>query len=159
MELKDFLEIGAQKAGSLTALGKLLDMSQPHISRSKSQKRPMPLDAAVKLADYIGADLRAVIAANELVSEKKEEKRRFWSPFVEHARAATFALALTSVCGTSFVSPTPAEAAPLLNDVQIRFVLCQILFSKKRHLQRSLELFFKSFLAFFASRPLEVQAI
>jgi len=124
MELKDFLEVGSQKAGSLTALGKLLDMSQPRMSRSKGQKEPLPIDAAVKLADYIGADLRAVIAANELVTEKKEEKRRFWAPFVEHARAATFAVVMTTVGVTSFVSPTPAEAMPLLNDVQVRFVLC-----------------------------------
>lgn len=124
MELKDFLEIGAKKAGSLTALGKLLDMSQPTISGVKAHKRALTIEAAVKLADYIGADLRTVIAANELVTEKKEEKRRFWAPFVEHARAATFALAVTSVCAANFVSTTPAEAAPLQGREPSRFVLC-----------------------------------
>ncbi len=111
MELREYLEIGAKKAGSLTALGKLLDMSQPTISNVKAGKRPLPLDAVFKLADYINADLRALIAANELVTEKKEEKRRFWSPFVEHARAASFALALTIALITNFVTPTPANAS------------------------------------------------
>ena len=114
MELREIIEQGAAKAGSVSALARYLGMNQPDVSNAKAQKKRLPIDAVVKLADYIGADLRAVIAANELVTEKKEEKRRFWSPFVEHARAATFAFAITSTCVTSFVSPTPAEAAPVL---------------------------------------------
>lgn len=114
MELRDYIEIGATKAGSLTALGKLLDMSQPRMSHCKAHKERLPIEAVVKLADYIGTDLRALIAANELVTEKKEEKRRFWSPFVEHAKAASFALALTIALVANFVTPTPAEAAQIL---------------------------------------------
>lgn len=109
MELKDYLEIGAKKAGSLTALGKYLDMSQPTISGAKAHKRPLTTKAAVQLANYIGEDVTAVIAANELVTEKDESKRAFWSLFVEHARAASVALALTLV--TNFLTPTQAEAA------------------------------------------------
>ncbi|EKE17726.1 MAG: hypothetical protein ACD_10C00302G0002 [uncultured bacterium] len=78
MQLREYIEAGAKKAGSLTALGKLLDMSQPNMSHAKAGKQSLTTAAAVQLADYIGADLRAVIAANELVTEKKEEKRAFW---------------------------------------------------------------------------------
>lgn len=114
MELKEFIAHGAEKAGGLTELGKLLGLRQQEMTSAKGHRRPIPLDAAVRLADYIGADLRAVIAANELVTEKKEEKREFWRPFAEHARAASLATILLVV--TSFVTSTPAEAAPVLEN-------------------------------------------
>lgn len=112
MELRDYIEEGAKKAGSLTALGNMLGMSQPTISGAKAHKRPLTAMALVQLAHYINADLEALIAANELVTEKDEKKRAYWRPFVEHARAASIALALSFV--TIFVTPTPAEAAPAL---------------------------------------------
>lgn len=79
MELRDYIEAGAKKAGSLTALGKFLDISQPTISGVKAHKRGLPIDLCIKLADFIEADRIAVISANELATEKKEEKREFWS--------------------------------------------------------------------------------
>ena len=82
MQMREYIEQGTAKAGSLTALGKLLGISQPDMSNARAQKRALPIDGAVKLADYIGADLRSVLAANELVTEKKEEKRAFWSSFL-----------------------------------------------------------------------------
>lgn len=108
MQLKDYIEEGAKKAGSLSELGRMLCLQQQTISAAKGHKRPLPVKAVVQLADYIGADLRSVIAANELVTEKDEDKRRFWSPFVDHAKAASIALGLALV--TNFVTPTPAEA-------------------------------------------------
>lgn len=113
MELREFIEIGAKKAGSLTELGKMLGQDQRNMTSAKGHRRPLPLDAAVKLADYVGADLRAVIAANELVTEKKEEKRAFWTPFAQSARAAGIAIAFSLV--TNFVTPTPANALPVSN--------------------------------------------
>lgn len=111
MELRDYIDAGAKKAGSLTALGKYLNLSQPTMSESRAQRRSLPLDKCVMLADYIGADLREVIAANELATEKKEEKRAFWRPFVTHARMALIVLALGHV--TNFVTPNDVQAAPL----------------------------------------------
>ena len=108
MELRDYIEIGSEKAGSLTALGKMLDLSQPNMSSVKANKRALPIDAAMKLADYIGADLRSVIAANELVTEKKEEKKNYWMQFVKSANAAIMIVALSV---TTFVtSPEKAFA-------------------------------------------------
>ena len=46
MELCDYIEIGSEKAGSLTALGKMLDLSQPNMSSVKANKRALPIDAA-----------------------------------------------------------------------------------------------------------------
>lgn len=112
MELRDYLKIGATKAGSLTALGRELGLMQQAIDAAKAHKRALPLDAVFKLSDYIGADLKAVIAANELVTEKKEEKRNFWAPFVETARAAVAVLTIATVVNLS--TATPAQAAPTL---------------------------------------------
>lgn len=109
MQLRDYIEEGARKAGSLTALGKMLDMSQPTISAAKAHRRPLTNKACFQLAEYIGADLKAVIAANELVTEKDEEKRAFWFPFVQIVRIVLAATALGIV--TNFVTPTPATAS------------------------------------------------
>lgn len=79
MTLSEYIDAGAKKAGSLTALGKMLGMSQPDMSNARAQRRALPIDGAIKLADYIEADRIAVISANELATEKKEEKREFWS--------------------------------------------------------------------------------
>lgn len=149
MELRDYLEIGEKKAGSLTALGKLLDMSQPTISNVKAGKRPLPLDAVFKLADYIEADLKALIAANELVTEKKEEKRRFWSPFVEHAKAASFALGLTIALVTNFVTPTPANASErgISTPNTLYYVKSALKYLKQRHLFRSMQMLIKTLFA------------
>ena len=106
MELRDYIKIGSEKAGSLTALGKMLDLSQPNMSHAKAMKKALPIDAAIKLADYIGADLRSVIAANELVTEKKEEKKNYWMQFVKSANAAIMIVALTV---TTFMT-TPEKA-------------------------------------------------
>ena len=111
MELREYLDIGAKKAGGLTALGELLGQGQTTMSAAKAHKRPLPLDAAVKLADYIGADLRTVIAANELATEKKEEKRSYWLHFVNHAKAASFAGFLITASVLNLLTPTPAEAS------------------------------------------------
>ena len=79
MELRDYIERGAEKAGNLTALGKLLDIDPRNLTGAKAHRRALPIDLCIKLADYIGADRIAVISANELATEKKEEKRAFWS--------------------------------------------------------------------------------
>ena len=79
MELIDYINEGIKRAGSLTALGFKLGISQPRMSKVKAKVEHLPLDAAIKLADYIEADRIAVIGANELATEKKPEKREFWS--------------------------------------------------------------------------------
>jgi hypothetical protein len=77
--MKDYIETGARKAGSLTALGITLGLSQPRMSHVKAGKEKLPAQALVQLAEYIGTDLKTVMAANELATEKDEEKRTFWS--------------------------------------------------------------------------------
>jgi hypothetical protein len=112
MELRDYIEQAAKKAGGITALSKKLDLALPQVSNIKAGVRPLPMDALFKLADYIDADLKALIAANELVTEKKEEKRAYWRPFAEQARAITIttAMAVCILTVSALLTPTPAEA-------------------------------------------------
>lgn len=112
MELKDYFDRGIEKTGSLTALGLRLGISQPHMSRMKTGKLPMPAEKCVLLADLINADRFQVIAAAKLASAKDEDKKIFWQHLVDHARAAVMATFLIGV--TSFLTPTPAQAAPVL---------------------------------------------
>lgn len=79
MTLTDYIEAGAKKAGSVAELARIIGATREITSAAKSMKRPVPLDCAIKLADYIEADRIAVISANELATEKKPEKRDFWS--------------------------------------------------------------------------------
>jgi hypothetical protein len=122
MELREYLEIGAKKAGNLTALGKMLDINQPMMSNIKAHKEKLPIAAAAQLADFIGADFKAVIAANELALETKQRRRNYWLNFTSPARATPMILALA--CVTSFLTPYPAEAAPRLDLGIFKFVLC-----------------------------------
>lgn len=82
MTLTDYIEAGAKKAESVAELARIIGTTREHASAAKSMRKPLPLDCAVKLANYIGAEKMAVIAANELATEKKEEKRAFWSSFL-----------------------------------------------------------------------------
>ena len=111
MELKDYIELGAKKAGSVSALARYLQMNQPDLSNAKSHKKGLPDEALSKLADYIGTDYRILVAANKLVTEKNETKRAYWRPFVEHARAAMLAALVTCLGVVNFVTSTPAEAS------------------------------------------------
>lgn len=79
MELRDYIEEGVNKAGSVAALGREIGLAREVVSKAKAHALHLPIDACIKLADYIEADRIAVISANELATEKKEEKRAFWS--------------------------------------------------------------------------------
>lgn len=78
MELRDYIEQGAKKAGSVAALARTIGVVQQPMNEAKHHRRPLPLDAAIKLADFIGEDRIDVISANELATEKKPEKQDFW---------------------------------------------------------------------------------
>jgi len=114
MELRDYIEMGKDKAGSISALARYLGMNQPDLSKAYNHKKGVPDEALSKLADYIDVDYRSLVAAEKLVTEKTEEKRAYWRPFVEHARAAIIALLLTTASVTTFLTPTPAQAAQML---------------------------------------------
>jgi len=115
MELRDYIEAGEKKLGGRVALADYLGFDPNVLSMAKSKKRGIPGFACVKLAELIGVAEIEVIAASELVTEKKPERRAIWTPFVQGA--ARHALVVALVVGvTSFVTPSPVQAAQKSND-------------------------------------------
>ena len=105
MELRDYIDMAAEKAGGITALSKILDMTQPTVSNIRAHRKSLPDVALVTLAEYLQIPEKELIAANNIAMGKHVE---FWRPFVEHAKAAS--IALTLGMSLNFVTPSPAEA-------------------------------------------------
>lgn len=115
MDLHNYIEAGILRKGSVTALADYLGIAPNSVTDAKAHRRSLPADACVKLSKLLNVDLTTILAASELATERKEEKRAFWLPFVtnqEMPRIAKLVLILALV--TNFVTPTPAEAAPRL---------------------------------------------
>ena len=122
MELKNYIEAGIEKAGTGRELARRLEIGANEITDAKGHRRGLPVHAAVKLADYIEADLRPLIAANELVTEKKAEKRAYWQPIAQAGRAAVAAMSFFIVINT--LAPPPTQASASLETPKGRSVLC-----------------------------------
>lgn len=103
MELKDYIDAGIEKMPNQTAveLARFLDQNPNSVRDARSHRRGIPVFACVSLAKLIGVDPLEIIAASELVTEKKEERRAVFLPFVQgvalakHLAIATFATGLT----------------------------------------------------------------
>lgn len=82
MQLRQMIEAGSIKAGNQELLAKAIGTSGKHITEAKAGRRGLPAFACFKLAELIEVDVQKVIAASELVTEKNEDKRAFFAPFV-----------------------------------------------------------------------------
>ena len=122
MDLRDYVELGAKKAGSLTLLGAHLGLSQPQMSDIRAHKRPLNDRALVMLAEYIAVPERELIRANNIAMGKNLD---FWN---QYGKAASVALAIGLV--TNFVTPTPAQAASNITQAAKR--ICIMLSRKVR---------------------------
>jgi len=108
MELKELIEKAEKTAGSQKALGLMIGINPSNLRNAKAGQQGLPNYACVMIADLIGEERITVIAASELVTEKKEERRKVWHPFV--ARAASVILGSVILNMT----PAPSQAAPIL---------------------------------------------
>lgn len=115
MELKDYIDMAAKKAGNLTALGKMLDLSQPNISNIRAHRKALPDKQLVQLAEYLEIPEIELIRANNIAMGKHVD---FWTTWGKAAGICAFSLV------TFFVTPSPAEAAPIQEGPILRFVLC-----------------------------------
>lgn len=120
MELKEFIERAEKAAGSQKALALRIGQSPSKLRQAKAGICGLPNYACVMIADLIGEERITVIAASELVTEKKEERRKVWHPFV--ARAASVVLGSVILNMT----PAPSQAAPVANSLIEQCILCQI---------------------------------
>lgn len=108
MDLRELIEAGSRKAGEQKALAALLKIGTTDIANAKAGRRGLPAPACFMLADYLGIDPATVIAASELVTEKNEERRKIFYPFVM-GRAALFCAA-TVLLGTTALPPESRAA-------------------------------------------------
>lgn len=113
MELRDYIEEGKLKFGTLDALAHELGMPRPNLSDAKAHRRGIPAYGIAKLSEILDIDPQVITAASELVTERNEAKRAYWLPFVtnpaELARHAIYALTLGFAVNAA--TPTPSEAA------------------------------------------------
>lgn len=131
MELHKMIELAANKKGSIRNLAKDIGVSDTNLTSAKMGRRGLPAIACGKLADILEIDRWTVVAASELVTERSEEKRAYFSPFVLNSISsiATAIIALTlstaqneaNANETFKVSATPRYAASL-NETMVRSI-------------------------------------
>jgi len=128
MELRDYIEAGLLKKSTVSELADYLVVAATSIADAKAHRRGLPAVACVKLSDLLNVDLKTIIAASELATERKEAKRAFWLPFVTNARDITKLASYVMILGivTNFVTPSPAEASNSAISGPEQFVLCKI---------------------------------
>jgi len=117
MEIKKIIEMGEEKAGSLKELALIVGIAPNILTDVKAGRKHLPVIIASKLGDYLDLDKFDIVAAGEFAKAKDESARNYWRPFVETARAASFAIALLGLV-TLIVTPAPVEAAPILKTGQ-----------------------------------------
>lgn len=114
MELKELIERAEKAAGSQIKLGLRIGQNPGNIRAAKAGIKGLPDYACVIIAELIGEEPIVVIAASNLATEKKEERREIWRPFV--ARAASVLLGMTLAIVNLIMTPAPSEAAPILSN-------------------------------------------
>lgn len=85
MELRDYIEAGIKKTGSVVSLAKLLGQQDTNITNAKAQRRGLPNYACVKLADLLGAE-RIEVMPHRNWLQKKPGKTKGMAPFCTGGR-------------------------------------------------------------------------
>lgn len=120
-ELKGLIERAEVAAGSQKELGLILGINPSNIRNAKAGQCGIPSYACVIIAEMIGEKDITVIAASELATEKKADRRKVWEKKLE-ALAATVMIAVV----TTVATPSPAEARSYGVLAPERCILCQI---------------------------------
>ncbi|MDR3323440.1 MAG: helix-turn-helix domain-containing protein [Zoogloeaceae bacterium] len=108
MNLRDYIDSATQKVGSQVALADKVGQTPANLRGARGNVRGIPVDACIKLARILDVDPLEVIAASELATEKKPEKRLFWEGFMHGAKAACMLMGLALV--TMIMTAPPANA-------------------------------------------------
>jgi hypothetical protein len=87
MEFREMLETAAAKAGDQTALAEQIGVARNSITDAKRGTRGLPDEACALLAQLLGVEFGAVIAARNRSTAKNDEVRNFWKKV---AGVATF---------------------------------------------------------------------
>lgn len=105
MELKELIERAEKATGSQKALALMVGQDAGNLRGAKAGLKGLPDHVCVRLAEIIGVEPMTVIAASKLVTEKKEEVRKVWHPFVNRAASVIFGIVILNM------TPSPAKAA------------------------------------------------
>jgi|CXWL01.1.fsa_nt_gi plasmid maintenance system antidote protein VapI len=120
MKMKTYIEKGEKKAGNLAELAKILEIKANYLSMVKTNKRGLPVEVCIQLAEFIDENELHVIAASNLVTEKDERKRKILeSCFRRVAGIAAIVLFIGSI---SMTSPT-VQAKNISLEAE-QFILC-----------------------------------
>ena len=117
--LKTYIEHAEKAAGSQKALAEKLDQSAGKLRQAKAGICGLPVAVCYQIAELIGEDERSVVAASELVTEKKPERRAILLPFVRHAASIAFGVVILNM------TPTPSQAAPIAKQATGHCILCK----------------------------------
>lgn len=109
-ELRELIELAEQETGGTAKLAHAIGVNANAVTCAKRHDRGLPVAACFQLAEIIGEDARTVIAASELVTEKKPERRAVLLPFVNNAAR------MSADAGVILLStPAALKAAQLLD--------------------------------------------
>ncbi|VVD70766.1 hypothetical protein PFI31113_00592 [Pandoraea fibrosis] len=106
-----------------TELAEYLGLKQNTISQYRHGKAFMSNDVCLRIADALLMDSPVpVIAAVDMDRAEKAGEHSLWEKFLPRMAGAAGALAVCVV--TNFVTPSPAQASPVLNDRSNKCTLC-----------------------------------
>lgn len=83
MKIKEIIEIAEKKAGSQANLAKIIGQKTTNLRAVKRGTKTLPDAICILLADYISQEPAAVIAANKLNTEKREERRKIYQDLID----------------------------------------------------------------------------
>lgn len=83
MQLREMIEKAAELSNGQSNLAKVIGVHPEALTAAKAGKRGLPAHACGKLAEILGIERWTVLSASELVTEKNEEKRAYFAPFVQ----------------------------------------------------------------------------
>jgi len=115
MDMRELIELGNKKAGEQKALAALLHLAPTVLADAKAGRRGIPAPSCFLLAEYLGIDPARVIAASELVTEKNEERRKVFYPFVM-GRAAMIAT-MSALIGATALPPESHASSGFMTPV------------------------------------------
>lgn len=122
MEMKKYIELGEEKAGSQKKLAEYLDTRYTTLGLVKSGKKSLTTALCIKLARYIEEDELKVIAASNLIIEKDENRRKIFESCF--SKVASFTIAAFFLAVISIMTPSPANAEPEPVRITEQYILC-----------------------------------
>lgn len=109
------------------ALAKALELTKQQVSEYYKGKVIPSEFACLQIAKALGRNYEEIKAIVRIEAEKDEKRRDAWKEFYKKLGgiAAGFVMAIFMTV-TFFLTPTPAQAAPVLETQAGQFVLCKL---------------------------------